>query len=300
VTRKAIAIVGTTASGKSDLAVTLARAIDGEIISADSRQVYRGFDLCTGKVDAATRGLVPHHLLDVADAPTRFTLHDYLALARPLLGDVTGRGTVPVLAGGTMLYAEALVRGYELVDVRPDADERAELEGQRDEELVAELEQLFPGEAARIGETNHRRLVRAVERARRGFSYDSTHTASSDTEWLLRGVTWPMPELEARIRARVEERLAAGMVREVTDALARGVPRQFLWDLGLEFRSILRLVEGALPDEPAFVDELTRATRRFAKRQLSWFRRWPDIGWIEGTDDERADQLVDAARAWLA
>ncbi|MEY2474722.1 MAG: tRNA dimethylallyltransferase [Actinomycetota bacterium] len=296
---KALAIVGTNGSGKSDIGIVVAQALDGEIVSADSRQVYRGFDLCTGKVTAAEAALVPHHLIDVADAPTRFTLHEYLRRGEAVLDEIASRQRMPVLVGGTPLYAEALIRGYELVDVPPDPEERAQLESLPDAELVAELERLFPGEAARIGESNHRRLVRAVERARHGFSYESTHEARTGRDWLVFGVTWPMDELKARIRRRVERRLAAGMVDEVRDALGRGVPRQFLWDLGLEFRFVLQLLEGELGGDDAFVDALTTATRRFAKRQLAWFRRWPDITWTEGPEPERAAVIVEATRRWL-
>jgi tRNA dimethylallyltransferase len=299
VAARALAIVGTNGSGKSAIGLAVAQALDGEIVSADSRQVYRGFDLCTGKVTAAETALVPHHLIDVVDAPTRFTLYDYLGRAETVLDDIAARDRLPVLVGGTPLYAEAVIRGYDLVDVPPDPDERTRLETLPDAELVAELEHLFPGEAARIGKSNHRRLVRAVERARHGFSYESTHEARTDREWLVFGVTWPMAELEARIRRRVEQRLAAGMADEVSDALARGVPRQFLWDLGLEFRFILQLLDGHLAGEEQLVDALTTATRRFAKRQLSWFRRWPDITWTDGPEPERADTITAAARRWL-
>ena len=296
---RAIAIVGTNGSGKSDIGIAVARALDGEIVSADSRQVYRGFDLCTGKVSAAEAALAPHHLIDVVDPPARFTLHEYLGRAETVIDEVAARRRLPVLVGGTPLYAEAVIRGYELVGVPPDPDERARLEARPDTELVAELEQLFPGEAARIGPSNHRRLVRAVERARHGFSYESTHEATTDRQWLVFGVTWPLDELEARIRRRVQVRLAAGMVDEVADALAAGVPRQFLWDLGLEFRFILQLLEGEIAGEDELVDGLTTATRRFAKRQLSWFRRWPDITWTEGPEPDRAEAIITATRAWL-
>jgi tRNA dimethylallyltransferase len=299
VATRAIAIVGTNGSGKSDIGIAVARALGGEIVSADSRQVYRGFDLCTGKVSAHEIALVPHHLIDIVDAPARFTLHEYLRRAEDVLDDVTGRGKVPVLVGGTPLYAEALIRGYDLVDVPPDPEERARLEARADPELVAELEQLFPGEAARIGTSNHRRLVRAVERARHGFSYASTHQAHTDREWRVFGVTWPLDDLELRIRRRIEVRLAAGMVDEVRDAVAAGIPRQFLWDLGLEFRFILQLLEGELGGEDELVDALTTATRRFAKRQLSWFRRWTDITWTEGPEPDRGQAIIESSRNWL-
>jgi tRNA dimethylallyltransferase len=297
---KAVAIVGTNASGKSDIAVRVAEELGAEVVSADSRQVYRGFDLCSGKITAGAARGVPHHLVDVADPPQRFTLHDYLGAARGVLDDLDRRRVLPVLTGGTMLYAEAVVRDYALPALPPDPEERAELESRSSAQLVEELERLFPGEAARIGLENHRRLVRAVERARRGISYAEAHEQRPDPSrtWRIYGVTWPMPVLEARIRERLDRRLAAGMVDEVVEALDRGVPRQFLWDLGLEYRHVLRHLEGELPTLDDLTESLARAIRRFAKRQLAWFTRWPDVHWTEGTEPERAAAIVADVTTW--
>jgi tRNA dimethylallyltransferase len=296
---KAVAIVGTNASGKSDIAVRVAEELGAEILSADSRQVYRGFDLCSGKITPAAMRGVPHHLIDLATPPTRLTLHDYLDAARRTLDDLDARGVLPLLVGGTPLYAEAVVRNYALPSLPPDPAERAELESRTSAQLVEELESLFPGEAARIGLENHRRLVRAVERARRGISYEEAHEHEPSREWRVFGVTWPMPVLEARIRDRLDRRIAAGMIDEVSSDLAAGVPRDFLWDLGLEYRHVLRHLDGELD-----VDELTttlaRAIRRFAKRQLAWFCRWPDVRWTEGSEDERVAAIVADVRGWLA
>jgi tRNA dimethylallyltransferase len=297
---KTVAIVGTNASGKSDIAVRVAEELGAEILSADSRQIYRGFDLCSGKISPeSTRG-VPHHLIDVATPPTRFTLHDYLATARGVLDSLDRRRVLPLLVGGTPLYAEAVVRDYALPPLPPDPEERAHLESRRNTELVEELERLFPGEADRIGRENHRRLVRAVERARRGISYDEAHEHEPSRDWLVFGVTWPMPVLEARIRERLTRRLATGMVDEVAEALDRGVPRQFLWDLGLEYRFVVRYLEGELAGLDELTDGLARAIRRFAKRQLAWFCRWPDLTWTEGSEDERVAAIVADVRSWLA
>jgi tRNA dimethylallyltransferase len=297
---KAVAIVGTNASGKSDIAVRVAEQLGAEVLSADSRQIYRGFDLCSGKISpSATRG-VPHHLIDLATPPTRLTLHDYLAAARGVLSDLDRRQVLPLLVGGTPLYAEAVVRDYALPPLPPDPEERAELESRSNAQLVEELERLFPGEAARIGLENHRRLVRAVERARRGISYAEAHEYEPSRQWRVFGVTWPMPVLETRIRERLSRRLAAGMVDEIATALDRGVPRQFLWDLGLEYRFVLRHLDGELRSLDELTDALARAIRRFAKRQLAWFCRWPDISWTEGSDDERVAAIVADVRAWLA
>jgi tRNA dimethylallyltransferase len=297
---KAVAIVGTNASGKSDIAVRVAAELGAEVLSADSRQVYRGFDLCSGKITAEAARGVPHHLIDVATPPARFTLHDYLTAARRTLDELAPRDVLPVLAGGTPLYAEAVIRGYALPSLPPDPDERAELESRTSAELVDELERLFPGEADRIGRENHRRLVRAVERARRGISYDEAHEHQPSREWRIFGVTWPMPVLEARIRDRLERRIAAGMIDEVSDALDRGIPRKFLWDLGLEYRHVVRYLDGELSGVEELTDTLARAIRRFAKRQLAWFCRWPDVTWTEGAEDERAAAIVADVRPWLA
>jgi tRNA dimethylallyltransferase len=297
---KAVAIVGTNASGKSDIAVRVAEELGAEVLSADSRQVYRGFDLCSGKITpAATRG-VPHHLVDLADPRTRLTLHDYLVEARRVLDDLDRRGVLPLLVGGTPLYAEAVVRDYALPALPPDPVERAELESRTSAQLVKELESFFPGEADRIGRENHRRLVRAVERARRGISYAEAHEQEPSRPWRVFGVTWPMPVLEERIRQRLDRRLAAGMVAEVSEALARGLPREVLWDLGLEYRHILRHLDGELGSVEELTDSLARAIRRFAKRQLAWFCRWPDIRWTEGSEDDRVAAIVADVRAWLS
>lgn len=297
---RAVAVVGANASGKSALGIDLAAALGGEIVSADSRQVYRGFDLCSGKVTVEERAAVPHHLIDVVDPPDAFSLHDYLALARDAMDRIASAGRVPVLVGGTPLYAEAVVRGYSLAAPSPDPEERAALEARSVSDLAGELDRLFPGEAARVGPTNQRRLVRAVERARRGVSYDDAHTHVPTHRWLIFGVTWPLPELERRIRRRLEDRLAAGMVAEIEDALERGAPRSFLWSLGLEYRQCLRRLDGEFADDAAFADSLARDIRRFAKRQLAWFRRWPDIAWLEGTHEERLAAALERAGEWLA
>jgi tRNA dimethylallyltransferase len=299
---KAVAIVGTNASGKSDIAVRVAEELGAEVLSADSRQVYRGFDLCSGKITSGAARGVPHHLVDLVTPPQRFTLHDYLAAARGVLAELERRQVLPLLTGGTMLYAEAVVRDYDLPAVPPDPAERAALEARSNAELVEELERRFPGEAARIGRDNHRRLVRAVERARRGISYDDAHGQRPDTprDWRIFGVTWPLPVLETRIRERLVRRLEAGMVDEVAQALAQGVPRQFLWDLGLEYRHVVRHLEGELPTVDDLTESLARAIRRFAKRQLAWFCRWPDVRWTSGTEDERAARIVADVRPWLS
>lgn len=238
-------------------------------------------------------------MIDIVDLPYRFTLFDYLTRARRILEDVVARGRVPFIVGGTPLYAEAIIRGYILQNVRPSKWERQTLEARSNEDLVCELETLFPGEAARIGISNHRRLVRAVERARQGYSYEATHQTIPRYQWLIFGVTWPMPELESRIRDRLERRLRAGMVEEVVDALHFGLTREVLWNLGLEYRFVLKYLEGEFGTEAEFVDALARAIRRFAKRQLAWFRRWPDIIWTEGTLEERMDRIVATTNDWL-
>ena len=206
---------------------------------------------------------------------------------------LVARGLSPLLVGGTPLYAEGLVRGYQLHGPPPDLSRRSHLEALADEDLVARLDQVFPGEAQLIGPTNRRRLIRAIERAEQGLSYTDTHQSIPFGDWVIFGVTWDLPELETRILERLRSRLHDGMVAEVETALSAGLAPDFLWTLGLEYRFILRYLDNEFASEDDFVEQLGRAIRRFAKRQLAWFRKWPDVVWLDGTEEDRARQLLD-------
>lgn len=291
---KLIAIVGTNASGKSAVGLELARRCGGEIVSADSRQILRGYDLCSGKVTAEERQAVPHHLLDIADAGVYFSLADYQAHAYAAIDDILGRGKQPFLVGGTGLYIDAVADGYDLVDAGPDEDLRAQLEAMSAEELVRLLREKSGEVPDYLDINNKRRLVRACEVALSGRDFSETRACHPRYEVLKIGVTWERPVLRQRIDERLRRRLEQGMIDEVKRGLEAGVPYEAFDSLGLEYRFIARYLRGEFADFDEFYEKLYTAICRFAKRQMTWFRRDPAIRWL----DMHGDPVAQAA-AWI-
>lgn len=294
-------VVGPTASGKTRLAVALARRFAGEIVSADSRQVYRGMDLGTGKdlaeYAAGEAGpAVPLHLVDVVEPWEEYHLFRYLAAARAALAEVAGRCRLPVVAGGTGLYLKALLDGYRLDGSGPAPALRRELEARPDAELLATLQREAPDLAARVDRSQHRRLVRAVEIARTRLG-EPAAPAPPVVRPLLLGVFWPRAELHRRIEARLDARLAAGLLDEVRRLHAAGVSWERLESLGLEYRFCSRFLQGQLSAEAMRRDLLT-GIRHLCRRQDIWFRRFEREGrvihWLPGGDVEAAAALVHA------
>lgn len=291
-----VVVLGTNSSGKSALGVELAQAFDGEVVSADSRQVYRGLDLGTGKLMPAEMDGVPHHLLDVVDVGDTFSLADFQRLAYQDIDAIRVRGHRPFLVGGTGLYVRSVVEGYELVAAEPDPERRAELEGWPDERLLAELARLDPTARAQLDLPNRRRLVRAVEIAEAGYGRAETRRRRARYRTLMLGLTWPYDVLDERIATRLRERLDAGMIDEVRTVLDAGADPEFLDGLGLEYRFVLRYLRGEYDSEQALFDALRRAISRFARRQMSWFRRDRDVIWLDTDGDYSAQARALVAR----
>jgi tRNA dimethylallyltransferase len=280
-----VVILGTNASGKSELGIRLAAQLGGEVVSADSRQIYRGLDLGSGKVTAAEAGAVKHHLIDVADLSEYYSLAEYQQTAYRAIDAISAAGKKPFLVGGTGLYISAIVEGYELVDVPPNDPLRAELEGLSLPELVARLEKADPAAARRIDKSNQRRLVRAIEIAASGRADLAAQQRSPRYRCLQLGLTWPREVLEKRIEQRLRDRLTNGMIDEVAGLRARGVSDLRLEKLGLEYRYIARYLRKELPTLDALRRELAIAIRQFAKGQLTWFKRDPRIIWLDPAGD---------------
>ena len=262
---KLIAVVGTNASGKSSLAISLARSLGGEVISADSRQVYRGLDLGSGKVTAQEMQGVPHHLLDVCDPGTFFTMADFQRLAYRAIDDVLARGRVPVLAGGTGLYVDAVCDGYVLSNIEPNLSYRRELERLPTPQLCAMLQAAAPGNA--IDPQNRNRVMRALEKLHDGDTLPAQKRPRYDV--LRLGVTWDRPTLCARIDERLARRVQQGMLEEVDGLLQAGVSPDFLYRLGLEYRLISQYLLGQFATQEEMLEALSRAIKRFAKRQMT-------------------------------
>lgn len=289
-----IVVLGPTASGKSALGIALARRFNGEIVSADSRQVYRGLDIGTAKVTPAERALVPHHLLDVADPREVYTVSQFQAAAIDAIDAILARGRQPFLVGGSPHYIQAVVDHLDIPHVPPQPELRAQLEALPLPALLAQLEELDPEGAASIDRNNPRRVIRALEVclvSGKPFS-QQRRLAHPLYRSLLLGIDWPREVLYARIDARVDERLRRGMVQEVRDLLARGLSHERLEALGLEYRYISRYLRGGFASEAEMVQRLKYAIHDFTRRQLTWFRKDKRVVWLEGADLEQAEEEV--------
>lgn len=283
--RKLVVILGTNASGKSQLGVRLAKRFGGEIVSADSRQVYRGLDLGSGKITSGEAAGVKHHLIDVADLSEYYSLAQYQRAAYEAIDAIAGAGKMPLLVGGTGLYISAIVEGYQLVDVPPNEQLRAELEALPLPALVERLERLDSAATERVDKNNRRRLIRSIEVAAAGQGHSAAHRSIPRYGCLQLGLTWPREILGERIERRLQERLANGMVEEVAALRSRGVSDVRLEKLGLEYRYISRY----LRNETRTLDDLRRqlgtAIRQFAKEQMTWFKRDSRIVWLDPFQD---------------
>jgi len=290
-----IAVVGPTAAGKSDLAVTLAAGLAGEVVNVDSMQVYRGMDIGTAKLTRAERGSVPHHLLDLWPVTYSVTVAEFQKLARACIADLHGRGIVPVLAGGSGLYVRGVLDDLDFPGTDPVLRARleAELAESGPEPMYARLRVADPEAAERIQPSNGRRIVRAlevIEFTGRPFtatlpSYRYVYPGAVQI-----GLDVPRSELDERIAARVERMWARGLVDEVRRLSAVGLRAGRTASRALGYAQVLRMLAGEWTEEQA-KQETIKATRRFARRQDSWFRRDPRVRWLAY---DRAD-LVPAA-----
>ncbi len=277
---KLIVIEGTNASGKSSLGVSLAERFDGEIVSADSRQVYERLDLGSGKITPEeTRG-IPHHLLNVRKPGEFFSMADFQRLGFEAIDGILSRGRVPFLVGGTGLYVDAVADGYELSDRAPDHSLRAHFETFDTPALYEMLKKQLPD--TDIDPRNRHRVMRALER----LAADDYHPAGKSPRYTLLklGVTWPREILKQRIDERLEKRLQEGMVDEVKALLEEGVSEEFLVKLGLEYKYLTWYLTGRIGYDQ-MVEELGNAIKKFAKRQMTWFRRDPRIHWLDMAGD---------------
>lgn len=291
---KLVVVAGPTASGKSALGIALAQAFSGEIVSADSRQIYRGLDIGSAKVTPAERALVPHHLLDVADPREVYTVARFQQEAIRAIDDILARGRQPFLVGGSPHYIQAVVDHLDIPPIPPQPELRAQLEARPLEELLVELERLDPASAAAVDHRNPRRVIRALEvclATGRPFS-EQRGVAAPLYNCLQLAIDWPRAELYARIDRRVDERMEQGMVEEVRRLLSEGISHERLEAFGLEYRFISRLLRGEFASESEMVQRLKFAIHDFTRRQLTWLRKDQRITWIDGHRLETAHQVV--------
>ncbi len=286
--QKIIIIVGPTSSGKTALAVTLARAISGEVISADSRQVYRGLDIGSGKVTKKeTRG-ISHHLLDVADPKKVYTASDFVRDGRAAIAAIAARGKVPVIAGGTGFYIDALTGVMPLTEVPPNPELRYKLARCSLQQLRAKLKQLDPKRYKTIDTGNPARLMRAIEIA---TALGSVPTAKGRKlyDTLFIGLAVPLEELRRKIHTRLFARIR-GIEREVKKLHAKGLSWKRMEALGLEYRYMARYLQKKISRED-MTRELEKEIVKYAKRQMTWFKRNREVVWLSPRDAGKTIQL---------
>lgn len=278
---KLVVIAGTNASGKSGLGIELAEKFNAEIVSADSRQVFEGLDLGSGKVTKEEMKGIRHHLLDVAKPNDFFSLSDYQSLAYSAVDDIVSRGKTPFLVGGTGLYVNSVVDGYNLSTVAPDMELRQSVEAKTLQELIDILKAENPKALETLDIKNKRRVERAVEKTLSGDKKENSKEPRYET--LVLGVTWPRDVLYERIRERLDRRLSEGMIEEVVGLRERGATDEFLYKLGLEYRYILMYLRGEFDSFDSFYNKLFMEIRHLAKEQMTWFRKRSDMHWIDMT-----------------
>ena len=292
-TETLLALVGPTASGKSSVALVLAEAFGCEIVSADSMTVYRGMDIGTAKPTRDDRARIPHHLIDVVDPGDAFSVARYQRLARDAMSEIRSRGAVPLVAGGSGLYFRAAVDDLDFPPT--DADVRSRLEREDDETLAVRLKREDPEAATFVDLANRRRVVRALEVIEiTGKPFSSFRDAwGRYTPAIVAGLTPPLKIVDARIEQRLHDMVGRGLLDEVRGLMNSGFRDALTRSQAIPYRQAVELVEGSL-SEDAFFEQAARATRRLARRQLSWFRRDPRIRWFDGDQTERVAAEVGA------
>jgi len=283
-----LCIVGPTATGKSDLGVRIAREVGGEVLSADSMQVYRSMDIGTAKITAAEMGGIPHHLLDQVDPDVRFTVADWTKAADTAIHDVVSRGRLPIVVGGTGLYIKAIAEDLAFAAAKGSTEIRARWQEFADrhgeDQLHEELSARDPETAARLHPNDVRRVIRALE-----VSELRQQPLSSDYDWSIKdgryevvqyGLISAREVLYERVNQRVDRMMEVGLLAEVEGLRRRGYERHLASMQAIGYKELYAHLEGE-SSLPEAVDQVKQSTRRFVKRQLSWFRRDPRVHWIQ-------------------
>lgn len=285
---KIVCVVGPTASGKTALSVALAKALDGEVISADSMQLYRGMDVGTAKVTPEEMSGIPHHMINVVEPWESFSAARYVEMADPILRDILSRGKTAVIAGGTGMYVDALMAGRTFAPC-PETGRRQALEREAKErgmeQMFRRLRAVDPDSAERLHPADEKRIIRALEVYEETGKTITQHNLETQMlpdkyqpVWI--GLTYePRQLLYDRINLRVDKMLEAGLLEEIRGLLERGIPREATAMQAIGYKEFLPVLEGTQTLETA-AEQVKQGSRRYAKRQLTWFRRNPKIHWI--------------------
>jgi tRNA dimethylallyltransferase len=287
---KIIVVLGPTASGKSDLAVKLAKKFNGEVISADSRQVYKGLDIGTGKVTKKEMKGIPHHMLDIISPEETFTAHDFKEQAEKAIEKIIEKGNLPIVAGGTGFYIQTLVDNFLLPEVPPNKKLRKKLQTKNTQELFLMLAQLDLKRASTIDVDNPHRLIRAIEIATHLGSVPEI-VKNPKYETLQIGIEIEEEKLKAKIIKRLHARIKQGMIIEATKLHKQGLSWKRMEELGLEYRYLARHLQGIITQEE-MIAQLATEIWHYAKRQKTWFKRDERIKWFKLTQRKSIDRTI--------
>lgn len=286
---KIITILGPTAAGKTSLSIKLAKEFNGEVVSADSRQVYKGMDLGTGKVTKEEAQGVPHHLIDVIEPQEDFNVVKFQELAYEAIDEILEKNKLPFFVGGSSFYLYSIIDGYVFPGVPPKPDLRKKLQGKPVDEVYEKLKELDPNRAEELEKNNKRRVIRSIEIAQElGEVPDLENKPRYDC--LLLGVKHSRERLKELIAERLEKRFEKGMVQEVKDLHEQGVSWEQLEEFGLEYRWIARYLQDKV-DKEEMKDSLQTDIEQFAKRQMTWFKKDDRINWVD--NKEEAEKLTE-------
>ena len=277
--RKIIVILGPTASGKSALAVKIARKFNGEIISADSRQVYKGLDIGTGKITKKEMGGIPHYCMDIISPKKIFTVADFKKSADKAIEKIFSKNKTPIIVGGTGLYIQAIVDNIILPEVKPNWKLRKELEKKTTEEMFELLKKLDPRRAKNIDPKNPRRLIRAIEIAKALGFVPNLEASPPSWEVFQIGIKLSDDALKENISKRLIGRVKKGMVAEAKRLHSQGLSWRRMDELGLEYRYMAKFLKGEMSKEE-MIEKLKSEIWHYAKRQMTWFKRDKRIKWI--------------------
>lgn len=287
---KIYVIVGPTASGKTAYSIKLAQKVNGEIISADSRQVYKGLDIGSGKVTKREMAGIPHHLLDVVSPQKVFTVADFKKLAGQKIEEITARGQTPIIVGGTGFYIQAIVDNLILPEVKPDKKLRAKLAKKSTAELFSLLEKLDPRRASEIDTKNPVRLIRAIEVAKALGKVPKLRSPTSGSfevglrnsqyDFEIIGIKIGQEKLNAKIHERLAKRMKKGLIGEVKKLHENGLSWKRMEELGLEYRYLARFLQNKITKQE-MLTQLEREIIKYSKRQMTWFKKDQRIKWRE-------------------
>jgi tRNA dimethylallyltransferase len=287
--KKLIVVLGPTASGKTELAIKLAKKFNGEIVNADSRQVYKGMDIGTAKPTKKEMRGVPHHLLNVASPKRKFTVAQYRKLALKAIEKIQKRGKIPFLVGGTWFYIRAIVDGLVIPEVPPDWKLRKELEKKTQKELYKILKKLDPERAKTIEKENKRRLIRAIEICKKIGKVPPLKFNPLPYPVLVIGIKRNKRELMERIRKRFFEWLKRGLILEVIKLRKMGVSFKRIEEFGMHYREIARYLQGKI-SEKEMIENSIKEIQNYAKKQMNWFKKDKRVKWINNYRE--AEKLV--------